>query len=72
MQNVPALRGRLSFSPNISKNFQIFRALSVRFKRGPYVDFFDNVSLFFPVVTAYWAEKDIYSLRCHMKGPKCP
>jgi hypothetical protein len=35
MQKVPALMGRLSFSLCFSKNFQIFPALSVNFKKGP-------------------------------------
>jgi hypothetical protein len=42
----PALKGRLSFSPCISKNFQIFPALSVNFKKGPWVDFFYDVASF--------------------------
>jgi hypothetical protein len=35
MYKAPALRGRLSFSRCYSKNFQIFPALSVNFKKGP-------------------------------------
>jgi hypothetical protein len=48
---VPAFRGRLSFSSCILKNFQIFLALLVNFKKDPYIDFFDDVSLFLPFVT---------------------
>jgi hypothetical protein len=42
-----SLRGRLSFSPCISKTFQIFPALLVNFKKGHWFDFLANVSLFF-------------------------
>jgi hypothetical protein len=46
MQKVPAFRGRFSFSPYIFKTFQIFPALSVNFKKGPWFDFFADVSCF--------------------------
>jgi hypothetical protein len=55
MQKVPALRGRLSFSPYISKTFQICPTLSVNFKKGPWADFFAYVSLFLPFVSDDWA-----------------
>jgi hypothetical protein len=51
MQKVPALRGRFSFSPCISKTFQIFPALSVNFKNGPSLDFLTYVSSILPDVT---------------------
>jgi hypothetical protein len=54
MQNIPAFRGRLSFSLCISKTFQIFPALSVNFKKSPYVDFFDDMSQISIGVTDYW------------------
>jgi hypothetical protein len=51
---VPAFRGRLSFSSCILKNFQIFLALLVNFKKDPWVDFFAEVSPISPVVTDDW------------------
>jgi hypothetical protein len=51
MQKIPALRGRLSFSPCFSKNFRFATALSVNFKNGPSFDFFNDVSPISPVVT---------------------
>jgi hypothetical protein len=44
MQTVPALRGRLIFSPYISKTFQIYPTLPVNFKKGPPLDFLADVS----------------------------
>jgi hypothetical protein len=51
MQNVPALRGRLSFSHCFSKKFHFASALSVNFKNGPSLDFFADVSPILPHVT---------------------
>jgi hypothetical protein len=51
MQMVPALKGRLIFSPYISKTFQICPTLSVNFKKGPSLNFFDDVSQFLIGVT---------------------
>jgi hypothetical protein len=72
MQKVPTLRGRLIFSPCFSTNFQFAPALSVNFKKGPWFDFFDDVSLFLTGGTDDWAERDVDSLNCNMKGPKYP
>jgi hypothetical protein len=40
MQKVIALKGHLCFSPYFSKNFQIFPALSVNFKKDLWIDIF--------------------------------
>jgi hypothetical protein len=72
MQKVPALRGRLSFSHCISKTFQIFPALSVNFKKGPWVDFFDDVSLFLHMWHFWLGLEDADSLKTSLKGQNCP
>jgi hypothetical protein len=46
MQKVPAFRGRLNFSPFISKTFQTGPALSVNFKKGLSFDFFAELAHF--------------------------
>jgi hypothetical protein len=51
MQKIPALKGRLSFSPYFLKNFRFATALSVNFKNGSSFDFFNDVSPISPVVT---------------------
>jgi hypothetical protein len=72
MQKVPALRGRLSFSPCFSKNFQIFPALSVNFKNGPWVDFFAEVSPISPVVPDDWTSMMLTHTNNALNGQKCP
>jgi hypothetical protein len=72
MQKVPALRGRLSFSPYISKTFQICPTLSVNFKNGPSFDFFDDVSLILPYVTDDWASWMMSHSNNTLNGRKYP
>jgi hypothetical protein len=72
MQKVPAFRGRFSFSPYIFKTFQIFPALSVNFKNGPWADFFDDVSLFLSSVTDDWACWMLSHPNSTLNGQKYP
>jgi hypothetical protein len=62
----------LIFSPYISKTFQICPTLSVNFKKGPWVEFFDDMSLFLTDVTGDWAQSMLTHTSNTMDGQKCP